>query len=274
MVEPPGVDDENGTEGGEEHFEDGEWHDEDVVYEGEAGEYEEHEDGEHEHDFAGSGEEVDFEEALADMDSDDLNAVIEGAQEDYVLAEGAVEGTDEEAGVEAEVREEQDEGGDFSVEGAEGEATLADGLSEVVDAASGGEGTPVVVVEEQSTIVAVETPTREPLAEDAGSLAVLDAATGDPPAPPVFDISPIVEISYDTPLGTGDEAPAVPLEQLDAVVDAASKLGPSPLNVSNGVAVDEAVSVLGELCLLRSVPAQAPDLSFSQTSPKSPVMMS
>ncbi|ORY69145.1 hypothetical protein BCR35DRAFT_308159 [Leucosporidium creatinivorum] len=225
---------ENGAEGGEEHFEDGEWHDEDVVYEGGEGEYDEHQDGEHEHDYEGSGEEVDFEDALADMDSDDLNAVIEGAQEDYVLAEGAVEGSNETGGAEAEVGEEQ-VGGELAVEDrAEGETVVEGEESGTIETVGAVPEAAVVVEEEEEVTIApvVEEPTSAPL---AASLAVPDTTASDLPAPP------IVEISYDTPLRTGEEPPAVPLEQLNAVVDAATKLAPSPLSVSNGVADAEAV---------------------------------
>lgn len=225
------------------------------MYEGGEGEYADHEGGGHEHDYEGSGEEVDFEDALADMDSEDLNAVIEGAQEDYVLSEVAVEESNEAAGAEAEGSGEKVENGALSVEGGESEVALEGEHSGAVDVAEDGAEASTTVIEEQVTIKsAVEDPTSEPLAEDAASLAVPESATGDLFAPP------IVEISYDTPLGTGDEPSAVPLEQLDAVVDAASKLGPSPLSVSNGVAGAEAVKDLGELFLFGSLFAQITNL--------------
>lgn len=183
----------------EGEYEDGEW-----TEEGADGEYEEMEgDG---------GEPYDWDEALAELDSDDLAAVIEGVQEDYIESEGH-EGEDY-ADAEEEVELELD-----AMAGEEvGEQEVV--APEVEEAAQVEDGLVVEeIVEEQPA-----TSTEPPLAADSLTTATPAGVNG-------------LNFSYDTPLGTGFEAPAIPLStSTTTILDAA---------VSNSSAQVEEVEATG-----------------------------
>lgn len=210
-------------------FEDGEWHGEEGEGEG-----------------AGEGEEYDLEEALADLDSDDLNAVIEGVQEDYFVAEEAMGDGDEVSGEgeheEGAVLGSQEEHG---VGGEDPEGAYVDGEEQEVEQQLPIEELEVVVEEVEDQVIPTQETQEAPetginveevVEEVPSSSLELTTDTATSLAPPVSE----PEISYDTPLGTGLEAPSIPLGETGAVVDAAQAKQPSPLTLATEL-VDDSV---------------------------------
>ncbi|KAK4049521.1 hypothetical protein OIV83_004018 [Microbotryomycetes sp. JL201] len=187
VAQPDVQEPEEGQDDNAEHGQDA-WHDEEVVY----AETAEENDEDAEDDVTGNDEfeePENLEEALAELDSEDLNAYIEGAREDFVLSEHA-EAQSEADREEPAAPEEQAEDNQVADDDTKGwSATTNDDT------------------------------------ETAESEATLSATVaGEAPMSAASLLAPSVqlELSYDTPVGNGDEPPAVPVDQLDAVIDAAA----------------------------------------------------
>lgn len=187
---------------GEGEYEDGEWAEEVVVSEYEEG-----------------GERYDLDEALAELDSDDLVAVIEGAQEDYIESKGQDGGEYADAVEEVELEATGEEGGDQEVAAAE----------EIEDAGA-AQVDDVLVIEDivdDQPATTLATPERS-LATDLSPSTTATAAGSNG-----------LNFSYDTPLGTGLEAHAIPLSaSTTTILDAAA---------SNSSAQVEEVETTGDL---------------------------
>lgn len=187
-----------------------EWQDEDVQYISEEGgdvgteDVVEDLDDEGHHNDSEGEQAGDLEEALAELDSDDLNAVIEGAEEDYVLSEtfeediAAVEDDSAQVGADFEAPLDEAEVVQHRTEKADDQLT----------------STATTTVKEASTSTA----------EDNVVESNVEDTTAPVPSTPVQkpwgDLE--LNLSYDTPKATGNETPAVPLDRPEAVVDAAA----------------------------------------------------
>lgn len=145
-----------------------------------------------------------LEEALADLDSDDLSAVVDGAIED--LEEG-----DEPAPVAFEE-------GDVEVVLENSEGVVLEEIATGGDAELGGEE--IAAEDAVVTVEEVELPTDK-------STSTIDT----PPSVPVLPLPSTLQtstgalsynFSYDSPAGTGLEPPSIPPQGGDAIVDAAS----------------------------------------------------
>lgn len=189
-----------------------EWHDEEVEYVPEPGEEgvgeENVEEATGESGEVADGVEAgDFEDALADLDSDDSNAVVEGAQADSAISERPAGGVDDAEG----------ENGARAGEGGEGQDLEADGVA------------PESTAPEDDSVASAAVHDAAQTSIDANQVSIVEAAShADSAAPPPEPRTPgdqsemQLNLSYDTPRVNGSEAPSVPLDQVDAVVEAAA----------------------------------------------------
>jgi hypothetical protein len=150
-----------------------------------------------------------------------LAAVIEGAAEDYVVAEGLYDAMD---GSEGEVMVGPVEGDDDApLEGEVPDAVYVDGELD-----AGAEVDSEILAPGQDRELA---PIEDTSASDA-QRATSNVGSLLPSSNPETDTSTAeveeFKVSYDTPAGTGFEALAIPVDRPDAVVDAAGSR-PSPL---------------------------------------------
>ncbi|KAM0786619.1 hypothetical protein ACM66B_002071 [Microbotryomycetes sp. NB124-2] len=208
-----------------------EWQDNEVDFHDD-NDKEETEAGDDDNDEAAEGgvygledEPENLEEALAELDNEDLNAYIEGAQEDYVLSEHAQEGRD----ASGEVA--QGSGADVGQNAKNAGDTGTDATAQLADApARGGSAVPTA---------------------SAASSSLLKPAMQ-------------LELSYDTPIGTGDEPPAVPVDQLDAVVDAAaaSESASALTDVVDAAAAEPFVSVVSD-----TTAVEAAEINYDDEEP-------
>ncbi|KAK4048838.1 hypothetical protein OIO90_005646 [Microbotryomycetes sp. JL221] len=183
------------------------WHDEDVEYaqdetiepdgDERVGEDQlDDEAGEFEDDNADQAPE-NLDEALAELDNDDLTAYIEGAQEDFVLSE----------------LQREEEASDAAVPqvSLKGDADIP---SESVELSNKQPPKENVQVDKAANL-----PTDDTTSDVAASGYATEISSGAQ-ASNGLKVPLQLELSYDTPVSTGNEPPAVPVDKLDAVVDA------------------------------------------------------